>query len=96
MATNSRTNRRPPVAKPLADTAPRKKALKNNENHAPQASTAGALDELEQKYNIEGCNTLDIVHARIENDAAQGQSYCYSRNTDSPEIQRSLSSRQRT
>jgi hypothetical protein len=32
------------------------------------------VEELERKYDIDGCNTMDIVFARQENDAAQRES----------------------
>lgn len=65
---------RPPVAKTSA-----KAAKKKDENRAPTPPpNMDALQEqLERKYNIEGSNKLDIVYARINGDAAQGQSYSF-------------------
>jgi hypothetical protein len=42
--------------------------LKSNSagTHAPTSAEIHAF--LEKNYNIDGCNTIDIVHARREND----------------------------
>lgn len=77
MATPRTSHRR--TRAPIAKTPAQNGKNKNDaENRAPTpAADVGSLHEkLEQKYNVEGCNTLEIVYARIENEAANGQSYC--------------------
>ncbi|KAJ7463886.1 hypothetical protein B0H11DRAFT_2240829 [Mycena galericulata] len=41
--------------------------------HRDKLEIDAIAEELEQKYNIEGSNTLDIIYARQENDAAQAK-----------------------
>ncbi|KAJ7745838.1 hypothetical protein DFH07DRAFT_776603 [Mycena maculata] len=63
---------------------PARTGKRNDENRAPpknktktKATTAGPIDpyseEMEQKYNIEGCNVQEIVFLRQDNDRAQAQ-----------------------
>ncbi|KAJ7232993.1 hypothetical protein B0H12DRAFT_1239481 [Mycena haematopus] len=78
MPVEARTSntRRPGVAKPKAEPGAPRKAKKTDENRAPTPALEGARlqafhEYLEKKYDAEGCNTADVVYARIENDAHQ-------------------------
>ncbi|KAJ7841815.1 hypothetical protein B0H14DRAFT_2586705 [Mycena olivaceomarginata] len=68
------------------------KTKKQDENRAPtpmldDEQLNGFYDHLEKKYNAEGCNTADVVLARMENDAQRGQSYSSTMINDSPTLQ---------
>ncbi|KAJ7206882.1 hypothetical protein GGX14DRAFT_456951 [Mycena pura] len=59
-----------PVAKPPPKAKAKTSSSKDQENRAPTPLSDAFREQIEQKYNIEGCNVGDIVFARIENDAA--------------------------
>ncbi|KAJ7655447.1 hypothetical protein B0H17DRAFT_1073443 [Mycena rosella] len=70
-----RTN---PAPKPRTTVTTRRAPKPEQENVAPPSTTplnqlALFHEELEQKYNIEGCNTLDIIYAQQENNEAHAQ-----------------------
>jgi hypothetical protein len=72
------------ASKKVVPPAPRAAQPANNaEKENPKSAQWDTLTDkqrdvvakLEQKYDIEGCNTLDIVFARQENDAIR-RKYC--------------------
>ncbi|KAJ7879219.1 hypothetical protein B0H14DRAFT_2566823 [Mycena olivaceomarginata] len=76
------STRRPPVAKPKTEPGPRqgRKPKKQDENRPPSPvpklteKQSQALNEyLAKRYDAEGCNTADIVYARMENDAQRAK-----------------------
>ncbi|KAJ7125724.1 hypothetical protein C8R43DRAFT_1135292 [Mycena crocata] len=63
--------RKPAKPKTNLDVSPTVEKENLSLSQADMAHLDDELDQLESKYNIEGMNTIDIVYARRENDAAQ-------------------------
>ncbi|KAJ7206494.1 hypothetical protein GGX14DRAFT_457089, partial [Mycena pura] len=69
MNTRHHATRRPAVAKAPPKAKAKTSSSKDQENRAPTPLSDAFREQIEQKYNIEGCSVGDIF-ARIENNAA--------------------------